>query len=200
MPRPLTPADLAGADTVALARGLLGRLLVRTRGGARTALRITETEAYHGTDDLACHAAGGRRTPRTDTLYQPGGVWYVYLVYGMHHLLNVVTGVADHPSAVLIRAVEGCTGPGRLTRLLDIGIGFNRAPVAPASGLHLEDDGFAVPAEEIRSTPRIGVEYAGPVWSRMPWRFVWEPLNPRRRGRPGNGPRSPAAPRRNARR
>lgn len=167
-------SELRGDDTVALARWLLGKKLVRTRQGRRVALRITETEAYHGETDRACHASRGR-TLRTDVMYSAGGVWYVYLCYGIHEMLNLVTGPAGFPAAVLIRGVEGLSGPGRLTKGLGVDRRLNAKPAEPGSGLHLEDDGFVVPKRAMRSGPRIGVDYAGPAWARKPWRFWWEP-------------------------
>jgi DNA-3-methyladenine glycosylase len=177
MPRVIQPAELRARTTVALARWLLGKTLVRADstapGGAHRA-RITETEAYHGPRDLACHASKGR-TPRTEVMFAPGGVWYVYLCYGMHEMLNLVTGPADWPAAVLIRGVENISGPGRLTRAFGIGRALNARPAAPASGLWLEDDGLVVPRRAILSGPRIGVAYAGPVWAAKPWRFCHRP-------------------------
>lgn len=163
-----------GRDTVKLARNLLGKWLVVAAddGGARRH-RVCDVEAYHGETDRACHASKGR-TPRTEIMYAEGGVWYVYLCYGIHELLNVVTGPAGQPSAVLIRGVEGIIGPGRLTRALGITRRFNTHPSAPATGLWLEDDGWRPPRAAVRITPRIGVDYAG-EWAEKPWRFYYEP-------------------------
>jgi DNA-3-methyladenine glycosylase len=162
-------------NTVALAKWLLGKVLVTTGpDGVVRRARICEVEAYHGEEDKACHASKGR-TRRTEVLYAAGGVWYVYLCYGMHELLNIVTGPADRPSAVLIRGVEGIVGPGRLTRALGIDRRFNGRPADPVTGMWLEDDGFVVPRRAINATPRIGVAYAGPVWAAKPWRFFYEP-------------------------
>ena len=107
-------------------------------------------------------------------MYGPGGVWYVYLCYGMHEMLNLVTGPSDYPAAVLIRGVESISGPGRLTKRLQIGRQLNGLAAARASGLWLEDDGFRLPRGALRVSARIGVDYAGPVWSRKPWRFWFE--------------------------
>ncbi len=161
-------------STVAHARDLLGKYLVRTGEAGATAHLITEVEAYDGERDLACHAARGR-TARTGVLYEPGGVWYVYLCYGMHEMLNLVVGPRDWPAAVLIRGVDGITGPGRLTKALGIGRGLNATAALAATGLHLEDRGVWVPRSLIRATPRIGVDYAGPVWAAKPWRFTFDP-------------------------
>jgi len=173
MPRVIEPSEVRARNTVALARWLLGKHLVSrdpaAPDGAHRA-RITETEAYHGPRDLACHASKGR-TPRTEVMFAPGGVWYVYLCYGVHEMLNLVTGPADWPAAVLIRGVETVSGPGRLTRALGIDRRLNARPAAPASGLWLEDDGLVVPRRAILAGPRVGIAYAGPVWAAKPWRF-----------------------------
>jgi DNA-3-methyladenine glycosylase len=174
MPRVIAPAELQSRNTVALARWLLGKVLVRKIGTRRLAFVITETEAYHGESDRACHASKGR-TPRTDVMYAAGGRWYVYLCYGVHEMLNLVTGPENHPAAVLIRGVHTVSGPGRLTRSLRIDRRLNGAPAVPASGLHLEDHGILVPRHRMRRGPRIGVAYAGPVWAGKPWRFWLEP-------------------------
>lgn len=157
------------ADAVALAPRLLGKFLCRRlEDGTVLRRRITETEAYFGEEDTACHAHRGR-TPRTDVLYEPGGCAYVYLCYGIHDLLNVVTGPKDHPEAVLIRGVEGADGPGKLTKLLRITRAFNRMNLATSASLWLEDDGFA---PKYRRTPRIGIAYASVRDQRRKWRFV----------------------------
>ena len=140
---------------MALARGLLGKFLVRSTPRGRVAAMITEVEAYHGEQDLACHARHG-----------------LTACYGVHEMLNLVTGPRGHPAAVLIRGIAGANGPGRLTRALQIDRRLNGAPATPAGGLWIEDRGVRVPRGAIRATPRIGVDYAGPVWSRKRWRFV----------------------------
>ena len=161
--------------TVALARWLLGKHLVRRFEDGRIEARlITETEAYNGENDLACHARAGR-TGRTDVMYGAGGVWYVYLCYGIHEMLNLVVGPPHWPAAILIRGVEGAVGPGRVTKILQIDRALNRAPATEESGLWLEDRGIRVPASLVTVTPRIGVKYAGPFWSMKPWRFTFDP-------------------------
>ena len=161
--------------TVAFARGLLGRHLVRRFPDGRIEARmIIETEAYNGESDLACHARAGR-TSRTDVLYQQGGIWYVYLCYGIHEMLNLVVGPEGWPAAILIRGVEGARGPGRVTKALGINRSLNRAPAAERSGLWIEDRGVRVPPSIVSMTPRIGVDYAGPIWSAKPWRFTFDP-------------------------
>jgi DNA-3-methyladenine glycosylase len=160
-------------ETVELARSLLGKLLVlRQTDGSKSAFRIREAEAYDGPSDRACHASRGR-TARTSVLFGPPGHWYVYLCYGIHEMLNLVTGPEDFPAAILIRGVEGWMGPGRVTKGLGIDRRFNARPAAPETGLWLEDDGTVPPSSEVLATPRIGVDYAGPEWASKPWRFVW---------------------------
>ena len=176
MARVIKPSELQGMDTLSLARWLLGKHLVRTKSDGRSVHVITEVEAYVGESDLACHACKGR-TKRTEVLYQAGGIWYVYLCYGIHEMLNVVSGPAEAPAAVLLRGVEGLAGPGRLTKQLGIDRKLNGLPVRPASGLHLEDAGREIPRRKIVSGPRIGVDYAGPVWARKPWRFYFDPTD-----------------------
>jgi DNA-3-methyladenine glycosylase len=170
MRRVIRRAELHSRHTPALARWLLGKVLVRTVDGSRTEQVIVETEAYHGETDLACHASKGR-TARTDIMYAYGGCWYVYLCYGVHEMLNLVTGPPGFPAAVLIRGLATVSGPGRLTKRLQIDRRLNGASAVPASGLHLEDHGIKVPRSRIRCGPRIGVNYAGPVWAAKPWRF-----------------------------
>ncbi len=171
MARALKAKSLQHRRTVALARSLVGKILARRRpDGAVARHRITEVEAYDGENDLACHASKGR-TKRTEVMYCPGGVWYVYLCYGVHEMLNLVTGPADYPAAVLIRGVEGISGPGRLTKRLAINRQLNGAAAVRDSGLWLEDDGLKVPPGLLRTGPRIGVDYACPEWAGKPWRF-----------------------------
>ena len=156
---------------MALARGLLGKFLVRATPRGPVAAMITEVEAYDGEHDRACHARNGR-TARNAVMYAPGGVWYVYLCYGVHELLNLVTGPRGYPAAVLIRGVDGANGPGRLTKALRIDRRLNGAPASPEGGLWIEDRGVRVTRGAIKAAPRVGVDYAGPVWARKPWRFV----------------------------
>jgi len=174
-------AALRRRATPALARWLIGKTLVRRLpDGAVTRHIITETEAYHGEADLACHAAKGR-TARTGVMYRAGGVWYVYLCYGVHEMLNLVTGPENFPAAILIRAVHDITGPGRLTKALRITRALNGASACDdSSGLWLEETParLAKLAPKIIATPRIGIAYAGPVWSQKPWRFVMQPVHP----------------------
>ena len=150
------------------ARALVGKNLVRRlEDGTVLTARITETEAYFGEADTACHACHGR-TKRTQVLYRPAGTIYVYLCYGIHWMLNLVTGPEDDPQAVLIRGVEGASGPGRVTKFLRIDKNLNDTPLGPA--LDLADDGF-VPAR-ITASPRVGIGYAAPEDQARLWRFT----------------------------
>ena len=156
-----------------LARALLGQVLCVEQDGGRALARIVETEAYLGAEDLACHASRGL-TPRTKTLFGPPGTAYVYLVYGLHHLFNVVALAEGEPHAVLVRAVEPLSelpkrtdGPGRLTRALGIDLRHN--------GIELSGPPVCIlPGEappEVGVDRRIGVEYAG-TWADAPLRFT----------------------------
>jgi DNA-3-methyladenine glycosylase len=159
------------ADRVA--RDLLGcRLVVRGADGRVTRHVVFETEAYLGAHDLACHGSRGV-TARNAVMFGPAGVWYVYLCYGMHWMLNVVTGPAGVPAAVLVRGVGGHVGPGRLTRALGIDKGVDGRPAARPTGLWFEP-GRPVPPRRVTRTPRIGVGYAG-AWAEKPLRFVVDP-------------------------
>jgi DNA-3-methyladenine glycosylase len=159
--------------TLIVARSLLGKYLVRGDGKQTIAGKIIEVEAYVGPQDKACHASKGR-TPRTEVLFGPPGISYVYFIYGMHHCLNVVTERVEFPAAVLIRAIQVdgslIDGPGRLCRALRIDRSLNRLDMTSGERLWFEDRGMTVRDRKIRLFPRIGVDYAG-VWARKPWRF-----------------------------
>lgn len=171
MPEILPTESWHARATVRHAKSLLGKYLARTGHAPRM---ITEVEAYDGERDLACHARAGR-TPRTQVLYGPGGVWYVYLCYGIHEMLNLVVGPPDWPAAILIRGLEGCVGPGRVTKALGIDRRLNARPATPLTELWIEDHGVRVPSRLINAGPRIGVDYAGPIWAEKPWRFWFDP-------------------------
>jgi DNA-3-methyladenine glycosylase len=158
--------DFYTHDVLTVAPALLGKLLVCRVGSEWLRFRITETEAYRGEADLACHASKGR-TARTEAMYQSGGTIYVYLIYGMYWMFNVVTGKADEPQAALVRGLEGLYGPGRLTRRLQIDKSFYGEDLTTSPHIWLEDDGFTA---EYATAPRIGVDYAG-EWKDKPWRF-----------------------------
>ncbi|HXZ43244.1 MAG TPA: DNA-3-methyladenine glycosylase [archaeon] len=190
-------------NVLTVARQLLGqRLVIPARNGTRVAGIIVETEAYRGPQDRASHAYGGRRTNRTETMYQIGGTAYVYFVYGMYYQFNVVTNLNEIPHAVLVRAlepVEGIelmrerrpgqsdhnltNGPGKLCIALGIDRSLDRADLL-GDGIWIEESSKRIMPSVIACGPRVGVDYAG-EWVEKPWRF-WIRDNPfvSRRGNP----------------
>ncbi len=179
---------------VQIAKDLLGKVLVTNFEGERTAGMIVETEAYAGVGDKASHAYGGRRTARTETMYSRGGVAYVYLCYGIHHLFNVVTNAEDIPHAVLIRAVEPLegvdimlarrgkpklspqltAGPGALSQAL--GINTGHTGLSLNTHIIIEDRGIKIRPRDIIAGTRVGVAYAEED-AYLPYRF-WIKGNP----------------------
>jgi DNA-3-methyladenine glycosylase len=177
-------------DVLAIARELLGKIIVTTFNGELTSARIVETEAYAGITDKASHAYGGRRTARTEIMYREAGVAYVYLCYGIHQLFNIVTNEADIPHAILIRGAEPLTGipvmlqrtgkkiadftltrgPGNVSKALGINTGHTGESLL-GDEFYLASDGFTPPAADIIATPRIGVDYAG-ADALLPYRFI----------------------------
>ena len=172
--------------TIDVAKQLLGKYLVRKHSEADTVGRIVETEAYVGPHDLACHAAKGR-TARTEVMFGPAGHAYVYFIYGFYNMLNLVTEAKDYPAAVLIRAVEPVhgvelmkqrrktsalrnltSGPGKLCQAFAVDRSLNGADLS-GNVLYVEDRGE--PPPKFRTTPRIGVDYAG-KWKSKPYRFL----------------------------
>lgn len=156
--------------TLIVAEELLGKYLVREIGGKKEAYMITEVEAYDGFEDKASHAWKGK-TSRTEIMFGEAGKWYVYLCYGIHNMLNIVTGEKGYPAAVLIRGVKGIKGPGRITRTLDITKKENTLSATPESGLWIEDRDASILKSHIQKTPRIGIDYAA-EWIDVPYRFV----------------------------
>ena len=171
--RHILPRSYFNRPTVQVARSLIGKYLIRSIAGQEVAAKIIEVEAYVGPLDRACHASKGR-TQRTDVMFGPGGVAYVYLIYGMYHCLNVVTEREEFPSAVLIRAIEIdgelIDGPGRLCRALQIDRRFNRVDLTTGESIWFEDRGVLVGRGDVKAHVRIGVDYAG-EWAKKPWRF-----------------------------
>lgn len=165
--------------TLRVARELIGKFIVRRMRGRLARAMIAETEAYKGPRDLASHAAGGRRTPRVEPLYGDGGTAYVYLVYGLHWLLNFSTAGRGKPEGVLIRGIvvdapggsRLIAGPGRVTQHLKIDSGLDGEDVTVSRALWLEDRGVRFPAGRVTRGPRVGVDYAGPYWAARPWRY-----------------------------
>lgn len=155
-------------ECLEVAEDLVGKVLVRKTDEGEIKLRITETEAYLGESDTACHAHKGR-TKRTEVMYGKAGTIYVYLCYGMHWLLNIVTGEEDDPQAVLIRACEGFEGPARLTKRLGITGEFNRKDITACKDFYIEDDGFKC---EVTTLKRVGIGYASEEDQQKLWRFA----------------------------
>ncbi len=158
-------------DTVQVAKELLGKIIVRKfSNGEQRRYFITETEAYCGQVDLACHASKGR-TSRTEIMYHEGGMIYVYLIYGQYWLLNFVTGNEDDASAVLIRGLDGWDGPGKLGRELQLDRSFYGENLETSERIWLED---AELVTQYHETPRVGIHYAGEPWVSKKWRFYVE--------------------------
>ncbi len=155
-------------DVLSVAPDLIGKILViRTKDNKLNRYMITETEAYRGQEDKACHASKGR-TSRTDAMFREGGKIYVYFVYGMHWMLNFVAGEEDIPQAVLIRGIEGHNGPGKVTRAIGIDRSFYGEDLITSGRIWVEDTGLK-PA--VKTGTRIGIDYAGETWKNKPWRY-----------------------------
>jgi DNA-3-methyladenine glycosylase len=186
------PRSFFDRPATTVARELLGANLVRVMDGRRIIARITEAEAYQGEEDLGCHAHAGK-TRRNATMYGPPGHAYVYFTYGMHWMLNAVTGAVDHPAAVLIRAIQPLggldllvanrpnlantrhwlDGPAKLTQALLVDGRLNGIDLCdPRSELHLAPGG-EVPPQEIHSSARIGLYTVPEPWKSIPWRFYY---------------------------
>ncbi len=154
-------------ECLEVAQDLVGKVLVHQCGDEICRLRITETEAYCGVSDTACHASKGK-TKRTEVLWMEAGTVYLYLCYGMHWLLNIVTGEENDPQAVLIRACQGADGPGKLTKRLGITGELNRSSILTSDELWIEDDGFAC---QVSLDTRVGIGYAAEEDQQKLWRF-----------------------------
>jgi len=174
-----------------VAKKLLGKELVRKVNGEIIVSRIVETEAYGGIEDKGSHAYGNKRTKRTEPMFHIGGTIYVYLIYGMYHLLNVVTGPVGDPNAVLIRAVEPVygidfikgnrsiksnkvydltNGPGKLTQGLAIDMDFNQKDLVSGDDLYIRESSKAIKGNEIVQSPRVNIDYAK-EYKDKPWRY-----------------------------
>ncbi|MDE6780780.1 MAG: DNA-3-methyladenine glycosylase [Ruminococcus sp.] len=168
MNRKLT-GEFFDRDCLEVAPELVGKILVRRLpSGEELRERISETEAYRGEEDKACHASKGR-TKRTEILYGESGKIYVYLCYGMHWLMNITTGQLNQPQCVLIRAGKVHKGPAKLTKYMQIDGSFNNGEICGSPNIWIEDDGFT---PEIKTVPRVGIDYAGDYWKNIEWRFM----------------------------
>jgi len=173
-------------DTLRVAKELLGKYIVRKIGKKMLAGKIVETEAYIGPKDKASHAYNGKITPRNKVEYLAGGYVYIYLVYGMYWQLNIVTAGAGKPECVLIRALDLpphqkfgsgglgklADGPGKLCRWLKLDKSFYGEDLTKSKRIWLEDRGEKIKPFQITAAKRIGIDYAGPYWSRRKWRFL----------------------------
>ena len=177
-------------NVLQIAKELLGKILVTRWNGIETSGRIVEVEAYNGVVDKASHASGGRRTNRNEVMYGKGGVAYVYLCYGIHHLFNVVTNEQETPHAILIRALEPLKGidimlkrtakekldhtltrgPGNVSKALGISFKHHSGHSLLSKDLFIAEDGFVLNKKDLAASPRIGVDYAGDDAS-LPYRF-----------------------------
>jgi DNA-3-methyladenine glycosylase len=155
-------------DSLEIAPEILGKMLVRVMpDGSRLLMPVSEVEVYRGTNDLACHASKGI-TERNRVMFGPGGVIYMYLIYGMHWMFNIVTAPAGQPEALLIRGVGDIEGPGRVTKALAMDRSFYAEDLCTSGRIWLED----APAVNRFSTgPRVGINYAGEPWVSIPWRY-----------------------------
>jgi len=190
----LGPEFYRRGDVVTVARDLLGKVLCSRLDGIVTRAVITETEAYDGPTDRASHAWNNRRTRRTEPLFADGGLAYVYLCYGIHHLFNVVSNGVGKPHAILVRAGK-CyaglptmlerrgkeredrtlmAGPGTFARALGITTALTGESLIGGGRLWIEDRGIDVPARQVKAGPRIGIDYAGED-AKLPYRFVVDP-------------------------
>lgn len=158
-------------DTKVIAKEMIGKFLVRRLKGRIISAMITETEAYDGFKDLASHARKGK-TKRTEIMFGPPGHFYIYLCYGMYYMLNISTREALFPAAVLIRGITGMEGPGKLCKFLKIDKKLNGLIANKKSGLWFEDRGIKIKKSKVKKTARVGVSYAGPIWSAKKLRFI----------------------------
>lgn len=155
-------------DVLEVAPEMLGKIIVRKFANNHIEkFVITEVEAYRGNGDLACHASKGK-TKRTEVMFREGGMVYVYLIYGMYWMLNIVTGAENDANAVLIRGVQGISGPGRVGKALHLDKSFYGENLFTSERIWIEN---AEPILKYKTSPRIGIDYAGEPWISKPWRF-----------------------------
>ncbi len=190
MSRSILPRDFYERPVVEVARALIGKLLVRQIGNESVSGIILETEAYDGEQDQACHARSGK-TKRNAVMYGPAGHAYIYFTYGMHWLLNCVTGCENYPAAVLIRSLHPttglermaknrkgieqkswCNGPAKLTKALCLDGTLNGCDLCQKNSTLWITEGITIPDEFIQAVPRVGIGYAGEPWISKPWRFL----------------------------
>ncbi|MCF8335660.1 MAG: DNA-3-methyladenine glycosylase [Bacteroidales bacterium] len=166
--------DFYTRDVLNIAGEILGKPIVVYQNDKQHSDVITEVEIYRGIEDKGCHVSRGR-TKRNEIMFDQGGLLYVYLIYGMHWMLNIVTGNIEEPQALLIRGLENINGPGRLTKALGIDRSFHGEDLVTSSRIWIGD--VSVNHREIIRKSRIGIDYADEYWKNMPWRYVlknWE--------------------------
>lgn len=155
-------------DVLDVAPDLIGKnLVLKHKDGRHFRYLLSDVEAYRGTEDKACHASKGK-TSRTSVMFGNGGRLYVYLIYGMYWMLNIVTGNDGEPQAALIRGIGNISGPGKLTKILGIDRSFYGEDLVTSERIWLEDTGIKPP---FKTGPRIGIDYAGEYWKSVPWRY-----------------------------
>jgi DNA-3-methyladenine glycosylase len=163
------PGFFFSRDVLEVAADLPGKIIARRfDNGEVKRYAITEVEAYHGIEDLACHASKGK-TARTEVMFGRGGCIYVYLIYGMYWMLNFVTGKEGDASAVLIRGMEGFSGPGKVGHELRLDKSFYGENLETSVRIWIEDSGEK---PSLNMLPRVGINYAGEPWISKPWRFM----------------------------
>lgn len=167
---PPLPCEFYARDVLDVAPALLGQYLIRKLpDGNLMHYQITETEAYRGTEDAACHVHKSR-TPRNEVMFDKPGTLYIYLIYGIHHMLNIVTAPKGEPQAVLIRGVTQFSGPGRLTRGMQITREWNKQSVCYNNTLWVA---AGPTVTDYITGPRVGINYASEPWRSKPWRYSW---------------------------
>lgn len=155
-------------DVLDVAPEIIGKtMVIRMPDGTYGRYKVTEVEAYRGIEDRACHAFRGK-TSRTQIMFNDGGRLYIYLIYGMYWMLNIVTGEENNPQAVLVRGVETLSGPGKLTKALGIDKSFYGEDLITSERIWFEASGIK---PVVKTSPRIGIDYAGEYWASKPWRF-----------------------------
>lgn len=154
-------------DVIKVADSLIGKKLIRSIAGKNIEYLITELEIYRGEEDLACHASKGK-TKRTEVMYREGGIIYMYLVYGMHWMFNIVCGEKDNPQAILIRGINEIKGPGKVSKKLALNKDFNYKQLSKENNIWIENNKKYKYVKE----NRIGIDYAGAIWKNKKWRYI----------------------------
>ena len=185
------PREFFERPTLKVAKELLGKILVKEEPDRKIYAKIVDVEAYIGQEDKACHASKGR-TKRTEIMFGPAGFTYVYLIYGMYQLLNIVTEQEEYPAAILIRGLEllkrddtqippnRIDGPGRVGRFLELNPTHNGLDATIGTSIWIEDHDIAISNKQIQVLPRIGIDYAG-EWAKKLWRFCLPTLPSRKK-------------------